>query len=249
MKINEILILALLLLSSCLTQKRIDYLQVKKTLVEYNRPPLQVYKIRPFDELYIQVSSLDEATTTFIKNRNEMVGQMSQFSASLISFPVDKDGYINFSFIGKVFVKDLTTVEIEETLKSSLTGILNQPVVSVKLLSKRFAILGYVKNPGNYYYTQDKLSIFDAISMAGDALEYANKQGIVLVREIDGKIVRKEINLEKADILESEDFYIKPNDLIVIKSLKQRFWGLREFPYAIILSSITTGLLIYNLVK
>ena len=138
---------------------------------------------------------------------------------------------------------------VEETLKSSLTGILNQPVVSVKLLSKRFAILGYVKNPGNYYYTQDKLSIFDAISMAGDALEYANKQGIVLVREIDGKIVRKEINLEKADILESEDFYIKPNDLIVIKSLKQRFWGLREFPYAIILSSITTGLLIYNLVK
>lgn len=231
--------------ASCVTQKQIEYMKASSDK-EFSRTQPEEYKVKPYDELFIQVYGLDETSSTFIKNKNEALGQMTPYSASLIAFPVDKDGFINFSLVGRIHVNGKTLTQVEDELKKSLTGILNQPIITVKLLSKHFTILGDVRAPGNFYYTQDNLSIFDALGMAGDISDYGNRKKVVIVRELNGKISRKEINLNKPDILASEYYYVKPNDLIYIKQMKRRFWALREFPYTVILSAITTGVLLYN---
>jgi polysaccharide biosynthesis/export protein len=210
------------------------------------------YKLKPNDELYIQVSSLDEAAAGIFTNSKEnayYVGTMQPYGASMLSYSVDKDGFLHLPVIGNILVKDKTVAEVGTVLKDSLTHVLNQPVVSVKLVNRYVSVLGEVKNPGHFPYSQDKLSIYDAIGLAGDVNIYGNREKVILVRNENGENKRININLLRSDILAADYYNLRPNDIVYVKPMKKRFWGMDQFPYAIILSTITTALLIYTVVK
>jgi polysaccharide export outer membrane protein len=174
---------------------------------------------------------------------------MQPYGASLLSYSVDKDGYLFLSVVGKILVKDKTLSEVSAILKESLKGILNQPNVSVKLVNRYVTVLGEVNRPGNFAYSKDKLTVFDALGLAGDIGDYGNRKKVILIRNAEGQNIRINLDLNKAEILSSEYYYLRPNDILYVKPLREKFWGLRQFPYAIILSTLTTGLLIYSIVK
>jgi polysaccharide export outer membrane protein len=134
-------------------------------------------------------------------------------------------------------------------IKDSLTNILSQPLVSVKLVNRYISVLGQVRIPGHFPYAQEKLTIYDAIGLAGDMTTYANRKEVVLARNENGKNVVVRIDLTQPEILESNYYYLRPNDMIYVKPMKKRLWGMEQFPYALILSTITTGLLLYNVIK
>jgi polysaccharide biosynthesis/export protein len=134
-------------------------------------------------------------------------------------------------------------------LKDSLNHILNQPIVTVKLVNRFVSVLGEVKNPGHYPYSQEKLSIFDAVGMAGDITDYGNRDKAILIRNDNGENMRVNVNLTSSDILTSEFYYLRPNDIVYIKPLREKFWGLRQFPWSVFFAAITTGLLIYEVVN
>jgi polysaccharide export outer membrane protein len=167
----------------------------------------------------------------------------------LLSYTIDKEGYVFMPLIGKIQVKDKTLSEVAALLKDALKGILNQPVVSVKLVNRFVSVLGEVKNPGHFPYSQDKLTIYDALGLAGDIDEYGNRKNLILIRNQNGENIRININLNESEILSSDFYYLRPNDILYVKPLREKFWGLREFPYGTILSAITTALLIYSIVK
>jgi polysaccharide export outer membrane protein len=122
-------------------------------------------------------------------------------------------------------------------------------MVSVKLVNRFISVLGEVKNPGHFSYSQEKLSIYDALGLAGDMTIYANRKEVVLSRNENEKNVLVRIDLTKPEILESNYYYLRPNDMVYVKPMKKRVWGMAQFPYAIILSTITTALLLYNVLK
>lgn len=251
---NKVLIPCIVLsvlLSSCVTQRKIEYLQSKdQKLREFTNASFQDYTIRPNDEMYIQISSLDEASATiFSNNGTQNLANINPYGASLSSYTVNKDGYLEMPVIGKILVKDKTITQVTAMLKESLINILNQPIVSVKLVNRYVSVLGEVRNPGHFVYTQDKLSILDAVGLAGDITDYGNRKSILLIRNEYGKTIRVELNLTQSDILTSEYYFLKPNDIIYVKPMKNKFWGLRQFPFAIILSSITTAVLVLNYVN
>lgn len=247
------LITILCIAGSCVTQKELEYMQDKNTDIKsFKEADFPDYRLKPNDELYIQVSSLDEAAAGIFANSKEQtlyVGTIQPYGASLLSYSVDKDGFLHLPVIGNILVMDKTVSEVSAVLKDSLTHVLNQPIVSVKLVNRYVSVLGEVKNPGHYTFSQDKLTIYDAIGLAGDVTIYGNREKVILVRNENGENKRINVNLLNSEILAADYYNLRPNDIVYVKPMKKRFWGMDQFPYAIILSTITTALLIYTVVK
>jgi polysaccharide export outer membrane protein len=243
----------LFLLSSCVTQRDVEYLQDKsKTTLTVSEASIADYKIKPNDELYIQINSLDDATANIFSGtgvqQSLYMSTIQPYGASLISFSVDKDGNVILPVIGKILVKDKTTAEVSNLIIESLTNILSQPVVSVKLVNRFVTVLGEVRNPGHFAVSQDKISIFDAIGLAGDVTDYGNRKKVLLVRNENGNNSRITVDLTKSGLMASQYYYIRPNDMIYIKPHK-KFWGMRQFQYNVILTTITTAILVYSVTK
>ncbi len=237
--------------SSCVTQRNVEYLNFKKKgTKEFTEAKTDEYRLKAGDELYIQISSLDDAALNVFSSASAMqslyMGSINPYGASLISHHINKEGYLQLPVLGKILVTDKTLTQVSGILEDSLEFILNEPVVSVKLVNRYISVLGEVRNPGHYAFSQDKLSVYDALGLAGDITDYGNRTRVILTRNENGKNFCVDLDLTEPDILASEYYYVQPNDMIYVKPLRKRVWGMREFPYAVIISTITTGILLYS---
>jgi polysaccharide export outer membrane protein len=241
-------------LHSCVVQKQVEYLQTNApSALEFAEAEFPDYQLRPNDELFVQINSLDEGTANIFSNSLSQTslgaGSIQPYGASLMSYSIDREGFLLLPVIGNIFVKGKTPTQVSLILRDSLQNILSQPIVSVKLVNRYVSVLGEVRNPGHFVYSQDKLSVFDAIGLAGDVTDYGNRETVILIRKNEGTNKRVNINLTSTDILSSEYYYVRPNDMIYIKPLKNKFWGMRQFPFTVFFSTLTTGLLIYNVIR
>jgi polysaccharide biosynthesis/export protein len=241
------------LISSCVTQRELEYLQDKNENIKaFKEAEFPDYRLKPNDELYIQVNSLDDAEAKIFSNERQdlsNLGSIQPYGASLISYTIDKEGYLLLPVIGRIPVRDKTVSEVIGMIKDSLKGILNQPIVSVKLVNRFISVLGEVNNPGHFSYSQDKLTIYDALGLAGDIGDYGNRETVILIRNENGQNNRINVNLNNSEMLSSNYYYLRPNDIVYVKPMKEKFWGLRQFPYAVIISTITTAILLYSVLQ
>lgn len=244
----------LLMFTGCVTQSDLEYMQAKdKNIKAFKEADLTDYKLKPNDDLYITITSLDEVNTNVFTStgsqQNFTASSISPYGASLVSYTVNKEGILQLPIIGSLNVKDKTLSQVSSIIKDSLTNILNQPLVTVKLVNRYISVLGEVRNAGHFSYAQDKLTIYDAIGLAGDMTIYADRKEVILARNENEKNVIIRIDLTQPEIMGSDYYYLRPNDMVYVKPLKKRIWGMTQFPYAIILSTITTGLLLYNVIQ
>ncbi len=240
------------LITSCVTQRKVEYIQDKNNNIKsFAEAEFPDYKLKSNDELFIQVNSLDEAAANIFGGNSpqSLNSAMSPYGASLLSYSIDKNGNVLLPVIGNIPVKGKTLSEVSLILRDSLHHILNQPVVTVKLVNRFVTILGEVRTPGHFTFSQDKLSVFDAIGMAGDITDYGNRERAILIRNENGENIRANLNLTGSAILTSDLYYLRPNDIVYIKPLRNKFWGMRQFPFGILFSTISTGLLIYNIFR
>ena len=239
-----------LLFSSCITQRKLEYIRDKDSKEKsFNTFVLEDYRLKTNDNLFIHISSIDQENNVFTNTARQITTTIDPYSASLQSYTIDKQGYIDLPIIGKILVKDKTVDEVESLIKTAISGILNQPTIYVKLVNRYVTVLGEVRNPGHYTVSQERLSILEALGLAGDVTEYGNRKSVVLLRNEEGKNVRVELDLTKSQLLESKYFYLSPNDVVLVKPSRAKFWGLRPFPFSIVLSAISTYLLIVNYYK
>lgn len=256
-KRNFRLILAgiiLILFAGCVTQHEVEYMQrTDRTPKSFDEAEVPDYRLKPNDELYIKVNSLDDPTanvfSTATGQQSSNLENISPYGASLLSYAIDKEGYLQLPIVGNIYVKDKTLTEVSLILTDSLSHILSQPIVKVKLVNRYVSVLGYVKNPGHYPYSQEKLTIYDAIGLAGDMTIFANRADIMLTRNENGKNLLVKLDLTRPEVLASNYYYIRPNDMIYVKPLKKRIWGISEFPFGVLLSSLSFSLLVYSIIK
>ncbi len=247
----SLIIVIVFLFSSCVTHRNLEYMQYKDTgITLYNDSEIPDYKLKPWDELYIDIKSLDDPTTNVFqqvgKQQSSTGYGVTPYSASLSSYMIDKSGYLELPFIGNILVENKTIPEVTAMLTDSLNNILSNPTVTVKLVNRYVSVFGEVKNPGHFSYAQEKLTIFGAISLAGDLTDYGDRNDIVLVRNENGNNLRINVDLTSPNILASEYYYIRPNDMLYVKPLNKKFWGLNQFPWSLLLSSISTAVLLYT---
>jgi polysaccharide export outer membrane protein len=247
-----VLILFGILLASCVPQKKILYLQdVPKddsTTSFVNDKNLD-YKIQPGDNLYVKINSLEEKSTQYF---NEVSGSNSGNATGpnlyLNSYLVNDTGYFHFPSLGYVYVKDLTAEEIQVVLEERLSEYLIAPVVIVRLASFRITLLGEFDNPGKYDVYQSKINIFEAVSLGGDLTSFAKRNRIAIIRQtsVGSEIIRVDLNDKK--ILESDYYYLLPNDIVYAEPVKAKQFVSESFPYALLFSSISMVLVLWAVI-
>ncbi|MCX6266225.1 MAG: polysaccharide biosynthesis/export family protein [Bacteroidetes bacterium] len=245
------------LLSSCVPQKKIKYLQKEQekdtASVFHPNKRHSDYKIQVNDNLYIRVYALDEKAFMFCNKQsasNSYNDFASDASIYLNSYDVNSEGYIDFPIVGKVYVKDLNVFQIREVLQKMIGEYLKETTVVVKTVNFKVTMVGEVNRPGQLTIYKDDINVFEAISLAGDMTEFANRGKVALVRQSSGGSRVYYLDLNSDKILTSPYYYLQPNDIVYISPLGYKRWGLGStFPWAIVLGSITTTLLIINYIK
>jgi polysaccharide biosynthesis/export protein len=249
-KTGLLLFLAAILLSSCVPMKRIRYLQdpknEKEAKTDFKKPKPVEYLVHRGDNLYIRVNSLDEKRNNF-NVAGDMNNYYSESAIYLNSYTVNDSGFVEFPLIGKVQVNNLTIEQIQRELQAKVNDYVKNTVVIVKLANFRVSMLGEFKQPGKYVIYQDKINIFEAIAMAGDVTDFAKRDKVLLLRQSEKGVKTYRINLNDKSILESDLYYLMPNDMVYVEPIKGKPFAFSEFPYVLILSTITTGLLFYSL--
>ena len=243
--------LVLGLLFSCVPMKKVRYFQENlekddSSKVEFENQYIFDYKIQPGDHIYIRVNSLDPQTNDFFNNQSESRGYTNQndIGIYLNSYSVSDSGFIDFPYVGKIFIKDLTVEQTKDILQNILAEYVKDVTVIVKLVNYNITMLGEFMRPGEYKIYQNRITILEAISLAGDGTRYADKTNVVLVRKEGKKTRLQTLDLTQRDILASEYYYLRPNDMIYMPPIKGRNFVFADFPYTLILGIITTALVI-----
>lgn len=232
--------IAILLLSSCVSNKKVIYLQDlggSDALVSttesfvYNAV---AYKLQPNDIVDIQMTTTDENLNSLLQisgsdnvNAGMMGGQNGDDIFFINGYSLDENGVVELPLIGEINLlgKDLkeAKIQIEEKLSKFVTA--GNFFVRVRLGGIRFSALGEFNNPGKQAILQNRATIFEAIATAGDLNILAKRDEIVLIRQYpEGSKVHR-LNLNDRNILNSEFYFIKPNDVLYAEPLKVREIG------------------------
>ncbi|HHN48652.1 MAG TPA: polysaccharide export protein [Bacteroidales bacterium] len=242
-------IIMLLFFGACVPQKRLQYLLDEEHQVQFENPHQPEYRIQPGDNLYIQVLGLDRETADLFSIQPGGVSRQylnNELSVFLSSYTVNPDGFIEFPIVGSVYVKDKTVDEIKILVQQAINEYMRDATVIVKFVNFRVSVLGEVKSPGQYPVYQTQINVFEALAKAGDMSPWGDRKRVQLVRKtITGSEVY-ELDLSRRSILESEFFYLLPDDIVYVMPMQAKTFAFTTFPYSIIFSTITTTLLILN---
>lgn len=254
MKRLFLFILMLMMLGSCVSLRKVRYLQESAYESMADSMVYQAvapdYKIQPGDHLYVDVKNIDPKNMNpFQSTTNVNMQVSSEAGVYLNSYQVSDVGNIDFPLVGKVFVEGKTALEIQTDLQQIINEFFQLTTVSVKLINFRISLLGEVLSPGTFIVYQNNLNILQAISLGGDLTSYANRKEVKVIRkERDGTKIHK-INLLKSDLLNSPAYYLQPGDIVYVEPLSGKNFTFTAFPYAILFSTISTTLLIISFLK
>lgn len=180
--------------------------------------------IQPKDLLRIDVESIDpEAAMPFNQTTEGNTAQASAQNIQLFQgYLVDEDGYVDIPLLGRIEAAGQTLESLQFLVRGRLREYLRDPVVNVRFLNFKVTILGEVAVPGIIQMPNSRVTILDAIGMAGDLTDYANRDNILIVREEEGVRTYQRLSLQDDDIFNSEFYYLKQNDVIYVDPIRAR---------------------------
>ena len=241
-----------LLFSSCVPQKKMLYLQVKDdadTLATFKNERNLEYRVQPGDNLYIRVVTFDEKTTTLLNpltSGGRASSNANDAGIYLESYTINDAGYLDFPMTGEVYVRNMNVNEIRDLLTEKLKEYLLQLVVIVKLVNYNLTLLGEVNKPGQYKVYQTDINLFEAVSMAGDLTDFANRYKVAIIRQNKAGSEVIYVDMTKRDILSSGYYYLKPNDIVYVQPVKGKQFLFANFPYGVVFGFISTTILLIN---
>lgn len=228
---------------SCATKADMVYFQ-DEGIGNFSQPVINPdVKYQPGDMLTINVSGLDpDAVRPFnLWSIASVGGQAGQASVQVQTYLVDKNGNIEFPVLGTISIAGLTRLEATELIKNKLEEYVKDPIVNIRISNFTITILGEVNNPGTFTIMDEKVSLTEALGLAGDLTIYGNRKNILLTREIDGQKKFAIFDLTSARVLASKNYYLAQNDVIYVAPNKTRVNTSRVNPNnALLLSSIGT---------
>lgn len=242
--------LIILILNSCRgTQEITMFRDIQEDIIMNGVPTkAPVYIIKPYDNLYLSVLTLDPDVNKLFNPSSEGggngVGTQQQYgdrvSQYINGYMVEADGSINLPLLGKIQFAGLNLVDAQILLKKKAEEFLKEPNVKVKVLNFKVNVSGEVRNPGLYYNYEGSLSLLDAISMANGITESANLNKVIVIRHTQNQSKTYSLNLTDKSIYYSDAFFLQPNDLVYIEPSKNKRMGENTATYGLFLSTIST---------
>ncbi len=220
-----------ILMSSCIPHKELVYFQgepvSKEDLRRLNRIP---YKLQTSDILQISITSGNtELVNSFSNSSSE--GQTQQFDDASLYFKgysIDIHGNIRLPYLNNLNVLGYTTEEVRKKIETELKKYFNNSddiFVTVKLAGIKYTILGEIGSPGTNIIYQNEVNIIEAIASSGDITLVGDRQNINILRMEEDGLKKFNVDISDIDIFDNETFRIQPNDIIYVRPLKQKSWG------------------------
>ena len=241
------LLVLLLIIQGCTPMSKITYLNDSQS-GEWDVSPIPPkHHLEIGDILMVRVISRNEESNNLFNletNTNSANSVLTAANLYLNGFTISQEGTIDIPNVGKVFVLNQTLEEAETTISLKAEEFLINPFVIVKLANFQFTVLGEINAPGNYPVYKEGLTIYDAIAMSGGINDYGNLKKIKIVRSEKNKKQIYNVDLTSSNILTSDFFYLRNNDLIYVQPLK--FKGFKKSQSQLLLSALTTFAVLFN---
>ena len=219
------LIIAIGLLFSCATKEDVVYFQ--GTDSADNSIGLDSYSptYHIDDELVIIVNALDaEAARPF--NKATVSVSMDVMDARgrerIQTYRVDSEGQIDFPVLGKISIAGMNREQATLMLQEKLTDYIKNPIVDIETVNYRVTILGEVVRPGTYNAINERITILEALSLAGDLTIYGERENVLVIQDYDGKKTYTRVNLKSNDLMDSPVYYLSQNDVVYVEPNKTR---------------------------
>lgn len=247
-------LLLVMSLSACYSSRKLVYLQDKHfseqdpTFVENTKG---TYRIQPNDVLSVKVKSATDADVSDIFNisPSEGINYLAPGSLYLEGYSVNTQGQIVLPVLGALTVKDLTVEEAQTLIQTQAGRYLNNATVIVKLISFKVTVLGEVRNPGYHYVFNNQATILEGLGLAGDLTPEGSRRKVKLIRQEATGTAVVLLDLTDPKLLESEYYFLKPNDVIYVEPLKAKLRRTNLDLLGLIFSGATTAILILNYIN
>ncbi len=229
------LILIALTFGSCVSSKEIVYFQ--NTASSNNNNDAQVDNVnssefettlKADDLLLIIVSSPDPIAAAPFNLPVVGIARAGSDVASaggqqqLQTYLVDRDGNIHFPVLGSLKVAGLTKSQALDMLMAELKKYINQPIVNLRIANYKISVFGEVAKPGSFTLASERISLPEALSMAGDMTIYGLRHEIIVLRDVNGVKTYNSVDITKADFINSPYYYLGQNDVVYVKPNKTR---------------------------
>jgi len=248
-----VLFILMLALASCTSHRQLVYLNNVDSLSSQNFYPKTkpVYLIQTNDILFIKVYSLNEEMSSLINQTvgsNQMNAFQNETSLYVNGYTVNDSGYIEIPILGKLALAGKTIDQATQIVKERANHYLKDATTIVKLISFKVSVIGEVSRPGTYNNYNTQLTVLEAVSMAGDITDYGNRNKVLVLRPSQTGTKTFRLDLSDKRILESDGFFLLPNDIVYVEPIKSKSFKLNIPTISLAFSSISTFLLILTFI-
>ena len=203
---------------SCVPQKNLLQYQNIESMAQDKMNSYEI-KIQPDDLLVINISAEDpKVTAPFNLNPTSVVGGGAGATnkSAVANYLVDADGFIDFPELGKLKISGLTRSELLALFNKKLSPYIKNPIVTIRIENFKVVVQGEVATPGVYQVSSDRLTLIEALTMAGDLKLTASRDNILVIRDIDGVKSYHRVDVTKSDFINSPYYYMAQNDVVYV---------------------------------
>lgn len=220
------LMCVVVLCTSCASSKKVVYLQDVVPLKQQDIEQKYEVYIHNDDLLAIMVNSKNpELALPFnMPMVSYQLGSQSAPQQRVLGYLVDTNGDIDFPILGKLHVEGLTRLQLTDLIKQRLIDedLIKDPIVTVQFLNYKVSVMGEVNRPGSFNISGDRITLLEALSMAGDLTIYGRRDRVAVIREKDGKRTILMHDLRSSDIFNSPCYYLQQNDIVYVEPNKSK---------------------------
>ncbi len=252
-------------LTGCVTSRKVNYMQQPDKRIPSYADTLSYedYRLQKGDRLYVQVYSVNDKVADLFasdSNNNNIYQQVRSGSGSmtdLYTYVVDDDGNIKFPTVGDLYVRGMTTREVKHLLEKELSGLsvgvgesMPALAVEVQIVQRYFSVIGAGAS-GRFPIQKEKVTIFEALAQARDIADFGDRSKVHIIRETEDSTIVKTFDVRSADIINSEFYYVEPNDVIYIQKIKGQAFGINSAAAAVSVTAttISLGVFVYSIYK
>jgi polysaccharide export outer membrane protein len=226
-----LLFLIAISLASCASREKIVYFgNMNESKNQEGAPGNFETKIKPDDALMIIVTAADlKMAEPFNLPFGAVMGTTTGLAVDNInvqpryqSYLVDRDGNIEFPVLGTINVGGHTKQEVVTDLNTRLNKYIDKPIVNLRILNYKISVMGEVVRPNEFVIQSERVSVPEALALAGDLTIYGKRDDILLIRDINGVKTHHVIDITKSDFINTPYFYLQQNDVLYVKPNKTR---------------------------
>lgn len=254
-------LLGYVLLSSCGDVKKLQYLQGPIDTSKYGKVNYKEPVIQNGDILAITVFSANPVASaiynqspsaTVAPGAGTGIAASMQTSGNIAGYQVDNQGNIQFHSIGNIQAKGLTRQELGARIAKRLDTVLTNPYCQVRFTNFKITIIGEVAHPAVFSVPSEKVSVLEAIGLAGDLTSFGRRDSVLIIRETDAERKFAWVDLRKPEMFGSEYFYLQQNDVVVVhptraKAAANDQVAIRNISLAATI--VSTLAIVYSLIK